>query len=83
MDNSSKASCFPALPTANVQHLTPKDGVRHPEFFVNMIDYNADDEIFLSNTCFSDEENLKFIGKSTGIRVAYVEVKIRTTWFYM
>ena len=48
-----------------------------------MIDYNADDEIFLSNTCFRDEENLKFIGKSTGIRVAYVEVKIRTTWFYM
>jgi len=47
---------------------------------MNMMDCKADYKIFLSNICSSDEENLKFMGKSTGITVAYMEVKIRSPW---
>ena len=44
------------------------------------MDCKADDKIFLSNICSSDEENLKFMGKLMGITVACVEVKIRSPW---
>jgi hypothetical protein len=60
MDNySKKTPCSPALAIANVQHIMPNEKLPRPEFFVNMTDHNAEDEIFLSNISSSDEAEFR------------------------